>query len=58
MVVSLDGKGYVFTGAGTTISRNVTKEYSYYHDDIRVCAWNTNFIFVGALGTLGVFEIS
>ena len=58
MVVSLDGKGYVFTGAGTTVSRNVTVEPSRIHDDVRVCAWNENFILVGAQDHLEAFEIS
>ena len=52
MVVSLDAKGYVFTGAGTTISRNVTVADVYGMDDIRVCAWNTNLIFTGSVGRL------
>ena len=58
MVVSLDAKGYVFTGAGTTLSRNVTVADVYGMDDIRVCAWNTNLIFTGSVGRLVGYEIS
>ena len=58
MVVSLDSKGYVFTGAGTTISRNVTVADVYGLDDIRVCAWSTNVIFTGSVGRLVGYEIS
>ena len=58
MVVSLDEKGYVFTGAGTTVSRNVTVANVFGFDDIRVCAWNTNLIFTGSVGRLVGYEIS
>lgn len=61
MVVSLDENGYVFTGAGTTISQNVTvaeMKYSTDVDDIRVCAWDDNIIFTGSTGMLVAYEIS
>ena len=58
MVVSLNPKGYVFTGAGTTISRNVTVEPSYVHSDIRVSAWGENFIIMGAKGHLLAYDIT
>lgn len=61
MVVSLDENGYVFTGAGTTISQNVTRaeiQYGGDVDDIRVCAWDDNIIFTGAKGMLVAYEIS
>ena len=58
MVVSLDTKGYVFTGAGTTISRNVTVEPSYVHSDIRVTAWGQNFVIMGARSHLLAYDIT
>lgn len=61
MVVSLDENGYVFTGAGTTISQNVTRSeirYGQDVDDIRVCAWDENIVFTGSKGMLVAFEIS
>ena len=61
MVVSLDENGYVFTGAGTTISQNVTvAELGHADDvdDVRVCAWDTNIIFTGSKGMLVAYEIS
>ena len=60
MVVSLDTKGYVFTGAGTTISLNVTvaDEFPEAKNDIRVCAFTNNVIFAGSTGALKAYEIS
>ena len=58
MVVSLDNRGYVFTGAGTTISLNVTRAKAYSFEDIRVCAFTNNVIFAGSIGKLVAYEIS
>ena len=58
MVVSLDENGYVFTGAGTTISLNVTVAPAYSFNDIRVCAFTNNIIFAGSKGQLVAYEIS
>ena len=58
MVVSLDGKGYVFTGAGITVSQNVTVAKAHAFDDIRVCAFSNNVIFAGSIGQLVAYEIS
>ena len=58
MVVSLDQRGYVFTGAGTTISLNVTRAKAYSFEDIRVCAFSNNVIFAGSVGKLVAYEIS
>ena len=58
MVVSLDENGYVFTGAGTTVSQNVTVAPAYSFNDIRVCAFTNNVIFAGSKGQLVAYEIS
>ena len=58
MVVSLDPRGYVFTGAGTTISRGVTAVDSREAKDMRVCTWDENLIFAGIEGVLAGYEIS
>ena len=58
MVVSLNGDGYVFTGAGTTISQNVTVASAPAVEDMRVCAFSNNVIFAGSTGILVAYEIS
>lgn len=59
VVVSLDEKGYVFTGAGTTISRNVTVYQDIAEfDDIRVLAMSQNVVFTATRGKLVAYEIS
>lgn len=59
VVVSLDNKGYIFTGAGTTISRNVTvtSDIDDFYD-IRVSSFTENVIITGTKGKLTAFEIS
>lgn len=58
MVVSLDTKGYVFTGAGTTISLNVTSVPARHFHDVRVAAFTNNVVFAAAEDRLQAYEIS
>ena len=58
VVVSLDENGYVFTGAGTTISMNVTKVHTDNFNNVEVVTWNTNVVFAGSKGKIIAYEIS
>lgn len=48
----------MFTGAGTTISMNVTKVPTDNFNNVEVVTWNTNLVFAGSKGRIIAYEIS